>query len=89
MSPSYLHPDENFQGPEVIAGKQKRPLVTIERCAGKDWRKRLSQLQLRRGAELTAIAPGALLGVSGFSLVADVLTNEFATQVKYSAIPCD
>ena len=20
LSPSYLHPDENFQGPEVIAG---------------------------------------------------------------------
>ena len=23
LSPSYLHPDENFQGPEVIAGKQQ------------------------------------------------------------------
>jgi phosphatidylinositol glycan class Z len=22
LSPSYLHPDENFQGPEVIAGAQ-------------------------------------------------------------------
>lgn len=22
LSPSYLHPDENFQGPEVIAGKK-------------------------------------------------------------------
>lgn len=22
LSPSYLHPDENFQGPEVIAGKR-------------------------------------------------------------------
>lgn len=21
LSPSYIHPDENFQGPEVIAGK--------------------------------------------------------------------
>jgi hypothetical protein len=21
LSPSYLHPDENFQGPEVIAGR--------------------------------------------------------------------
>ena len=21
LSPSYLHPDENFQGPEVVAGK--------------------------------------------------------------------
>jgi hypothetical protein len=21
LTPSYLHPDENFQGPEVIAGK--------------------------------------------------------------------
>ncbi len=22
ISPSYIHPDENFQGPEVIAGKR-------------------------------------------------------------------
>ena len=22
LSPSYLHPDENFQGPEVIAGSR-------------------------------------------------------------------
>jgi GPI mannosyltransferase 4 len=21
LSPSYLHPDENFQGPEIIAGE--------------------------------------------------------------------
>lgn len=25
LSPSYLHPDENFQGPEVIAGKTTAP----------------------------------------------------------------
>lgn len=25
LSPSYLHPDENFQGPEVIAGKHPAP----------------------------------------------------------------
>lgn len=25
LSPSYLHPDENFQGPEVIAGKRFVP----------------------------------------------------------------
>lgn len=25
LSPSYLHPDENFQGPEVIAGKPAFP----------------------------------------------------------------
>lgn len=25
LSPSYLHPDENFQGPEVIAGKTAAP----------------------------------------------------------------
>jgi len=25
LSPSYLHPDENFQGPEVIAGKTPAP----------------------------------------------------------------
>ena len=24
LSPSYLHPDENFQGPEVIAGTPSR-----------------------------------------------------------------
>lgn len=23
LSPSYIHPDENFQGPEVIAGRSK------------------------------------------------------------------
>lgn len=27
LSPSYLHPDENFQGPEVIAGKQHQEAV--------------------------------------------------------------
>lgn len=26
LSPSYLHPDENFQGPEVIAGLLPYPL---------------------------------------------------------------
>jgi len=26
VSPSYIHPDENFQGPEVIAGEQPRHL---------------------------------------------------------------
>ncbi len=26
VSPSYIHPDENFQGPEVIAGKPSSPL---------------------------------------------------------------
>lgn len=25
LSPSYLHPDENFQGPEVIAGTTAYP----------------------------------------------------------------
>lgn len=25
LSPSYLHPDEHFQGPEVIAGKMALP----------------------------------------------------------------
>lgn len=30
LSPSYLHPDENFQGPEVIAGTfPMRPLASI------------------------------------------------------------
>lgn len=25
LSPSYIHPDENFQGPEVIAGMSQDP----------------------------------------------------------------
>lgn len=25
LSPSYIHPDENFQGPEVVAGKSTMP----------------------------------------------------------------
>ncbi len=29
LSPSYIHPDENFQGPEVIAGMSAR-LATLE-----------------------------------------------------------
>ena len=29
LSPSYLHPDENFQGPEVIAGTNALVSVTI------------------------------------------------------------
>jgi len=29
LSPSYLHPDENFQGPEVIAGLFTRRFVTV------------------------------------------------------------
>jgi GPI mannosyltransferase 4 len=27
LCPSYLHPDENFQGPEVIAGKMRAVLL--------------------------------------------------------------
>lgn len=30
LSPSYLHPDENFQGPEVIAGmSQPKPSTAL------------------------------------------------------------
>ena len=29
LSPSYLHPDEHFQGPEVIAGELKPPLPIV------------------------------------------------------------
>ena len=32
LSPSYLHPDENFQGPEVIAGKPANFLTATGRC---------------------------------------------------------
>ncbi len=32
MSPSYLHPDENFQGPEVIAGETETELLLVARC---------------------------------------------------------
>lgn len=28
ISPSYIHPDENFQGPEVVAGKPSSVLHT-------------------------------------------------------------
>lgn len=35
MSPSYLHPDENFQGPEVIAGKTgANPFIYFSSCLG-------------------------------------------------------
>jgi hypothetical protein len=27
LSPSYLHPDENFQGPEVFAGMDTSPIA--------------------------------------------------------------
>lgn len=30
FSPSYLHPDENFQGPEVIAGTYTRSATASE-----------------------------------------------------------
>lgn len=29
LSPSYIHPDENFQGPEVIAGKNYCPHMNV------------------------------------------------------------
>ena len=37
LSPSYLHPDENFQGPEVIAGKffSTSPAAHLELCRWK------------------------------------------------------
>ena len=33
LSPSYLHPDENFQGPEVVAGM---PHPTFTSFGGRD-----------------------------------------------------
>ena len=37
LSPSYLHPDENFQGPEVIAGVWSRlRLTTSFMSCGRD-----------------------------------------------------
>ena len=52
ISPSYIHPDENFQGPEVIAGKSDSSLslclASVELC-------------LRRGTlrhELAAVKSG-------------------------------
>jgi len=30
LSPSYLHPDENFQGPEIIAGEVSALLRGIQ-----------------------------------------------------------
>lgn len=29
LSPSYLHPDENFQGPEVVAGQSVHAMAPI------------------------------------------------------------
>lgn len=34
LSPSYLHPDENFQGPEVIAGMCDSVLAAFTVSAG-------------------------------------------------------
>jgi hypothetical protein len=31
LSPSYLHPDENFQGPEVIAGTTALHCISARR----------------------------------------------------------
>ncbi len=35
LSPSYLYPDENFQGPEVIAGKHFLSADVLELCNSK------------------------------------------------------
>lgn len=35
LSPSYLHPDENFQGPEVIAGASSVPHAENSWLAGR------------------------------------------------------
>ena len=40
LSPSYLHPDENFQGPEVIAGMQQH-FRWLEECTDSLCRSRL------------------------------------------------
>lgn len=40
LSPSYIHPDENFQGPEVIAGKlfdSTREGYSISLVEGRPW----------------------------------------------------
>lgn len=37
LSPSYLHPDENFQGPEVIAG-----MFPHQSCAVRPWSEKLA-----------------------------------------------
>ena len=29
LQPSYIHPDENFQGPEVVAGMSPLPLLHL------------------------------------------------------------
>lgn len=41
LSPSYLHPDENFQGPEVIAGKLfRRPYVALLEVCGQNYNRK-------------------------------------------------
>lgn len=34
LSPSYIHPDENFQGPEIIAGEFLRTHFTYTPAMG-------------------------------------------------------
>ena len=29
LSPSYIHPDENFQGPEIVAGMSQSSIASI------------------------------------------------------------
>ena len=33
LSPSYIHPDENFQGPEVVAGKPPFAISPVNNVA--------------------------------------------------------
>jgi hypothetical protein len=46
LSPSYLHPDENFQGPEVIAGELsiRYSAALLELC---EWNRILKAQELR------------------------------------------
>jgi hypothetical protein len=72
LSPSYLHPDENFQGPEVFAGKPAmrflcdRDLYTFAtRLAFILWRSQVARATTARGlpriANVANVAPSSLL----------------------------
>ena len=49
LSPSYLHPDENFQGPEVIAGMCPGPVLECRTTLGVPGVAQRSPLHISRG----------------------------------------
>ena len=66
LSPSYLHPDENFQGPEVIAGMLDLPTLpsfSLRFCA-------LGRRSGPRGCSWGFVCKGTQMDPQGFSALA-------------------